>query len=119
MQSDTITLAPATPGTAWSLPVWRFGTPGQGPKAYIQAALHADEVPAMLVAQGLTDPRVPPHESEQIVAALRARDVPVDYLTFPDEGHGFLKRDSRRAATRGVLAFLARHLLRASPPTGR
>ncbi|WP_376096121.1 S9 family peptidase [Roseomonas sp. CCTCC AB2023176] len=66
----------------------------------------------MFVAQGLTDPRVPPHESEQIVAALRARDVPVDYLTFPDEGHGFLKRDNRRTAYRGVLAFLARHLLR-------
>lgn len=66
----------------------------------------------MFVAQGLTDPRVPPHESEQIVTALRARNIPVDYLTFPDEGHGFLKRDNRRTAYRGVLDFLARHLLR-------
>ncbi|MBR0646714.1 S9 family peptidase [Plastoroseomonas hellenica] len=68
----------------------------------------------LFVAQGMTDPRVPPQESEQIVAALRARDIPVEYLTFPDEGHGFLKRDNRRAAYRRVLAFLARHLLRPS-----
>jgi dienelactone hydrolase len=66
----------------------------------------------LFVAQGLTDPRVPPRESEQIVEALRRRDVPVEYLTFPDEGHGFLKRDNRRTAYRAVLAFLARHLLR-------
>ena len=64
----------------------------------------------MLVAQGLTDPRVPPAESEQIVAALRRRGVPVDYLTFADEGHGFLKRDNRRAAYRAVAQFLIQHL---------
>ncbi|MDB5370921.1 MAG: peptidase [Roseomonas sp.] len=66
----------------------------------------------MFVAQGLTDPRVPPHESEQIVEALRRRGVPVDYLTFPDEGHGFLKRDNRRSVYLGVAEFLGRHLLR-------
>lgn len=65
----------------------------------------------LFVAQGLTDPRVPPHESEQIVAAVKRHGLPVDYLTFPDEGHGFLKRDNRRTAYRGVMAFLARHLL--------
>jgi dipeptidyl aminopeptidase/acylaminoacyl peptidase len=65
----------------------------------------------MLVAQGLTDPRVPPQESEQIVAALRRREVPVDYVTFPDEGHGFLKRDNRRLIYLAVAEFLTRHLL--------
>jgi dipeptidyl aminopeptidase/acylaminoacyl peptidase len=65
----------------------------------------------MLVAQGLTDPRVPPEESAQIVEALRRRGVPVEYLTFPDEGHGFLKRDNRERAYEAALAFLARHLL--------
>ncbi len=64
----------------------------------------------MLVAQGLTDPRVPPGESEQIVAALRRRQVPVEYLTFADEGHGFLKRDNRRVAFLAVAAFLSQHL---------
>ncbi|RKK04108.1 alpha/beta fold hydrolase [Pseudoroseomonas wenyumeiae] len=65
----------------------------------------------MLVAQGMTDPRVPPQESEQIVEALRRRQVPVDYVTFPDEGHGFLKRDNRRRIYLAVADFLARHLL--------
>ncbi|WP_270933611.1 prolyl oligopeptidase family serine peptidase [Falsiroseomonas oryzae] len=63
------------------------------------------------MAQGLTDPRVPPHESEQIVPALLRRDIPVEYLTFRNKGHGFLKRDNRRTAHRAVMAFLARHLL--------
>lgn len=63
------------------------------------------------VAQGMTDPRVPPRESEQIVAALRRRGVPVEYLTFPDEGHGFLKCGNRRTACASVMGFLARHLL--------
>lgn len=64
----------------------------------------------LFVAQGLTDPRVPPRESEQIVAALRAHDVPVEYLTFPDEGHGFTKRDNRRVVYAAVARFLTRHL---------
>jgi dipeptidyl aminopeptidase/acylaminoacyl peptidase len=65
----------------------------------------------MFVAQGLTDPRVPPQESEQIVAALRRRNIPAEYMTFPDEGHGFLKRDNRHRVYLGVAQFLARHLL--------
>ena len=43
-------LAESTPGTTHRLTSLHFGTPGGGPKAYIQASLHADEVPAMLVA---------------------------------------------------------------------
>jgi dipeptidyl aminopeptidase/acylaminoacyl peptidase len=65
----------------------------------------------MLVAQGMTDPRVPPQESEQIVAALRRREVPVDYVTFPDEGHRLLKRGNRRRIYLAVADFLTRHLL--------
>ncbi|KAA2214590.1 S9 family peptidase [Teichococcus oryzae] len=73
---------------------------------------HADRIRCpMLVAQGLTDPRVPPQESEQIVEVLRRRDVPVEYLTFPDEGHGFTKRENRRRVYAAVTAFLGRHLL--------
>jgi dipeptidyl aminopeptidase/acylaminoacyl peptidase len=70
----------------------------------------------MLVAQGMTDPRVPPQESEQIVAALKRREVPVDYVTFPDEGHGFLKRDNRRRIYLAVADFLTRHLLNGGAP---
>jgi dipeptidyl aminopeptidase/acylaminoacyl peptidase len=64
----------------------------------------------LLVAQGLTDPRVPPFESEQIVAALKARGIPVEYVTFPDEGHGFTKRDNRRTVFAAVARFLLRHI---------
>lgn len=72
---------------------------------------HADNITAPLfVAQGLRDPRVPPSESEQIVNSLRARGRPVEYLTFADEGHGFVKRANRIAVYQAVAAFLDRHL---------
>jgi predicted deacylase len=53
MQTDILTLASAAPGSRHELTVLRFGRRGAGPKAMIQAALHADEVPAMLVAAQL------------------------------------------------------------------
>jgi uncharacterized protein len=53
MKTDHIDLVSPAPGQRLSFTVLRFGTPGAGPKAYIQAALHADEVPALLVAQQL------------------------------------------------------------------
>jgi uncharacterized protein len=53
MHTQLIELAGTTPGHQCHLTVLRFGTTGQGPKVMIQAALHADEVPAMLVAQQL------------------------------------------------------------------
>ncbi len=53
MNTETIEIVNATPGLRHSLQVHRYGEPGAGAKAMIQAALHADEVPAMLVAQAL------------------------------------------------------------------
>jgi predicted deacylase len=53
MEQITIALPSPAAGTTRSLNYLRFGQPGQGPKAYIQAALHADELPGMLVAQHL------------------------------------------------------------------
>jgi len=53
MQEQLIDLIGTTPGTRVQLRVLHFGQPGQGPRATIQAALHADEVPAFLVAQHL------------------------------------------------------------------
>ena len=53
MQSETIELVGGLPGTRRSFLVLRFGSRGASPKVYIQAALHADEVPAILVAQEL------------------------------------------------------------------
>ena len=72
---------------------------------------HADriEIP-LLIAQGANDPRVKQAESEQIVAALRAKGKPVEYLLFPDEGHGFAKPENRLKFYAAAETFLAGHL---------
>jgi predicted deacylase len=54
MKKETINLLSTAPGTQHNLQVQRFGTPGARPKVYIQGALHADEVPAILVTQQLS-----------------------------------------------------------------
>jgi dipeptidyl aminopeptidase/acylaminoacyl peptidase len=64
----------------------------------------------LLVVQGANDPRVTKVESDQIVAALRERDVDVEYLVKDDEGHGFANPENRLDLYRAMEAFLARHL---------
>ncbi len=49
MREQSIALPPAAPGTRRELKVVRFGAPAARPKAYLQAALHADEIPGLLV----------------------------------------------------------------------
>jgi len=51
---------------------------------------HKIKVP-LLIGQGANDPRVNVAESEQIVNAMKARNIPVTYVVFPDEGHGFAR----------------------------
>ncbi|HVM13642.1 MAG TPA: S9 family peptidase [Egibacteraceae bacterium] len=65
----------------------------------------------LLVIHGANDPRVPISEAEQIVEALRARQRPVEYLRFDDEGHGIARFDNRVTAYTAVAEFLVRHLL--------
>jgi len=73
----------------------------------------------ILIAQGLEDVRVTRAESEQMVAALRQRNVPVTYVTFRDEGHGFI-RPANQIAFRAVTeVFLAKHLGGAADPIDR
>ena len=77
----------------------------------ISPALHADRiVRPLLIAQGGNDPRVPRRESEQMVAALRERGLPVTYILKEDEGHGFRKPENRLELYREIEAFLAQHL---------
>ena len=64
----------------------------------------------MLIAQGANDPRVKQSESEQIVAAMKARGIPHEYVLFPDEGHGFAKPENRFKFYGVAEKFLARHL---------
>jgi dipeptidyl aminopeptidase/acylaminoacyl peptidase len=65
----------------------------------------------LLVIHGANDPRVPVGEAEQVVAALRAREAPVEYLRYEDEGHGITRLPNRLDCYPRVAAFLQRHLL--------
>jgi dipeptidyl aminopeptidase/acylaminoacyl peptidase len=58
--------------------------------------------------QGLKDRVVPPVQAERMVRALRAKQVPVEYLSFPEEGHGFRRRETLQAALEAELAFYGR-----------
>lgn len=64
----------------------------------------------MLIAQGANDPRVKQAESEQIVEAIRKAGKPVEYLLFPDEGHGFARPENQLKFYAAAEAFLAKHL---------
>lgn len=64
----------------------------------------------LLIAQGANDPRVPQRESDQMVEQLVSRGIPVTYLLFPDEGHGFSREPNRLVFNAMMEAFLARHL---------
>jgi dipeptidyl aminopeptidase/acylaminoacyl peptidase len=83
-------------------------------KARLQAIsplFHADQIKKpLLVVQGKNDPRVLKIESDEIVAAVKKRGVPVDYLVFDDEGHGFQKQKNTIAAQEAYLSFLEAHL---------
>ena len=72
----------------------------------------------LLIGQGANDVRVKPSESDQIVAAMRERGVPVTYVFYSDEGHGFGRVENRRSFTAVVEAFLARHLGGRLEPVG-
>ena len=64
----------------------------------------------MMVIHGANDPRVPIDEAEQIVAALKARQHPVNYLRFEDEGHGIVKLANRIVSNGQIAAFLKQYL---------
>ncbi len=74
--------------------------------------IHAvDRITAPLfVAHGANDPRVPVSEAEQMVTALRRRNVPVEYLRFDDEGHQFTKRSTHLVVYPAIVRFLEKHL---------
>jgi dipeptidyl aminopeptidase/acylaminoacyl peptidase len=63
-----------------------------------------------IVLQGSNDPRVLQVESDEIVAAAKANGVPVEYVVFPDEGHGFLKKENNIKSSQAILKFLDVHL---------
>ena len=77
----------------------------------ISPVFHGDKVKKpVLVVQGANDPRVLQVESDEMVAAIKKNGVPVEYVLFPDEGHGFVKKANRITAQQAYLSFLQKHL---------
>jgi dipeptidyl aminopeptidase/acylaminoacyl peptidase len=80
-------------------------------------ALNAGRIRApLLIAQGARDPRVKKDESDQMVAALKARGIDVPYIVKDNEGHGFHNEENRFEFYEAMEAFLARHLGAPDPP---
>lgn len=72
---------------------------------------HAADIESpLLIAHGANDPRVKQAEAEQIVAAMQEHEIPVTYVLFPDEGHGFRRPENNRAFHAVAEAFLAQCL---------
>jgi dipeptidyl aminopeptidase/acylaminoacyl peptidase len=69
----------------------------------------------VLVLHGANDTNVPVVEAEQVVDGLRSRGVPVEYVLFPDEGHGFVRVENRIRAAVATVAWFVRYL---AAPTG-
>ncbi len=72
----------------------------------------------LLIGQGANDPRVNVKESEQIVEALKAKNIPVTYVVFPDEGHGFARPQNNIAFSAVAENFLAKCLGGRAEPIG-
>ena len=83
-------------------------------KAMMEAAspaFHVDKIKAPLfVVQGANDPRVNIDESDQIVEALRARQVDVPYLVKYNEGHGFRNEENQFEFYKAMLGFFSKYL---------
>jgi dipeptidyl aminopeptidase/acylaminoacyl peptidase len=109
--------------TLKSIPAWweigrnslyqRVGDPYKDEKYLesISPLFHADKITKpLLVLQGANDPRVLQVESDQIIEAVKANGTPHQYLVFPDEGHGFKKKQNKMTAGTAILDFLDKYL---------
>ena len=77
----------------------------------ISPLFHASNIRRpLIVLQGANDPRVLKVESDEIVEAVRKNGVPVEYIVFDDEGHGFTKKANRIRGYKAIREFLDKHL---------
>ena len=77
----------------------------------ISPLFHAERIKnPVMVLQGANDPRVLQVESDEIVAAVQKNEVPVEYVIFPDEGHGFRKKDNQIKGYGEIKQFLDTYL---------
>ena len=109
--------------TIKSMPVWweaqrralyaEMGDPEKDEQVLrdVSPLFHADKIrKPLIVLQGANDPRVIKAESDDIVEAVKKNGVPVEYVVFPDEGHGFTKKKNQIEGYSAILRFLDRHL---------
>lgn len=83
----------------------------------ISPLFHTDKVTKpLIVLQGAKDPRVLQVESDEIVAGVRKNGVPVEYVLFEDEGHGFIKKENQIEAYSKIIEFLDVHLKKENEP---
>ena len=83
----------------------------------ISPLFHTDKVTKpLIVLQGSQDPRVLQVESDEIVAGVRKNGVPVEYVLFEDEGHGFVKKENQIEANRSIVKFLDKYLKNENVP---
>lgn len=77
----------------------------------ISPLFHAENVTKpLMVLQGAQDPRVLQVESDEIVSEVKKNGVPVEYVLFEDEGHGFVKKENQIEAYGSILKFLDKYL---------
>ncbi|MDO8548780.1 MAG: alpha/beta fold hydrolase [Ignavibacteria bacterium] len=77
----------------------------------ISPLFHAAKIKnPVMVLQGANDPRVLKVESDEIVEAMKKNNVPVEYVVFPDEGHGFVKKENEIKGYGAIVTFLDKHL---------
>ncbi|QJP33301.1 S9 family peptidase [Nonlabens sp. Ci31] len=83
----------------------------------ISPLFHTDKVTKpLIVLQGSQDPRVLQVESDEIVAGVRKNGVPVEYVLFEDEGHGFVKKENQIESYSRILKFLDTYLKKENEP---
>ena len=83
----------------------------------ISPLFHAESISKpLIVLQGTMDPRVLKVESDEIVAAAKKNNVPVEYVLFEDEGHGFIKKENQITAYGNILKFLDTYLKKTEIP---
>jgi dipeptidyl aminopeptidase/acylaminoacyl peptidase len=90
-----------------------IGDPGKQEQMLrdVSPLFHADKIKKpLMVLQGKNDPRVIKPESDEIVAAVKKNGVPVEYVVFDDEGHGFSKKKNEIEANEKILKFLDQYL---------
>ena len=86
----------------------------------ISPLFNASKIKApLMVLQGANDPRVLKIESDEIVEAAKKNGVPTEYIVFPDEGHGFVKKENEIRGVTAILGFLDKHLKENKSPASQ